>query len=352
MMQSCPICFEKVEDAHIEQHVQECFSQNVQQQCPVCFKMVNGDQNLFEWHVQQCSTSPLLVPCVSCLGEYEVRDIYSVNCPLSHKVCRDCIKRMIGIAVKDRALAACPCVTDGKKCNYTLTSPEIRGLLDGTAEDRAVFLKYQRIELNVALSDEGQYFMCPSCGHHVFESINFRRIPHPFKCDKCGTTSCTMLGCVPYHYGATSCEEARNLQAQWLHLTTQIGSLNLSAEYVQDQNNRFQQLQTLVLDEERKAEVCRHCPNCTRIIERMEGCSNMWCGQDYHYGNNQNGCGATFKWDQAARYVAVIPTPPRTDHIMEELRSTRNHGNEFPCKLCGKAEIVGPRFSCVCCPRR
>lgn len=32
----------------------------------------------------------------------------------------------------------------------------------------------------------------------------------------------------------------------------------------------------------------------------------MICGGDYHGGNNQNGCGTSFHWSTAAKYVSSI----------------------------------------------
>merc|ERR1711971_1466626 len=57
-------------------------------------------------------------------------------------------------------------------------------------------------------------------------------------------------------------------------------------------------------DERWKALHCRRCPNCNRPIQRIEGCEQMTCGNDGHGGNTQQGCGHTFKWNKAVKYVA------------------------------------------------
>jgi hypothetical protein len=44
-------------------------------------------------------------------------------------------------------------------------------------------------------------------------------------------------------------------------------------------------------DEQWKAQHCRLCPNphCGAAIERVDGCLDMKCGEDFHGGNQQRG---------------------------------------------------------------
>lgn len=73
----------------------------------------------------------------------------------------------------------------------------------------------------------------------------------------------------------------------------------------------FASHETLRLDEARKARDCKLCPHCRRVVERMEGCTLMRCGSDYHGGNTQHGCGRTsFNWNNALRYEAQITALP------------------------------------------
>ena len=75
----------------------------------------------------------------------------------------------------------------------------------------------------------------------------------------------------------------------------------------------------LMADEKYKEQKCRACPYCGRVVQHMGGCSSMVCGQDYHGGNNQSGCGKNFTWEQAKPYVAA------TEHTPEEvLRDLQN----------------------------
>ena len=43
-----------------------------------------------------------------------------------------------------------------------------------------------------------------------------------------------------------------------------------------------ERMRRLTADEEWKAEHCRVCPNCDRIVEKMDGCDTMVCGRNAH----------------------------------------------------------------------
>ena len=80
----------------------------------------------------------------------------------------------------------------------------------------------------------------------------------------------------------------------------------------------------------------------------------MICGRNYHGGNVQDGCGASFIWTDARPYVpAVVRRPPEDEEVKEIVdippiaREYRHEG--YLCDRCHK-EIVGLRFSCMHCP--
>jgi hypothetical protein len=63
-------------------------------------------------------------------------------------------------------------------------------------------------------------------------------------------------------------------------------------------------------DERRKEQHCRLCPGCQRVVERVEGCSAMVCGQNYHGGDTQMGCGRRFDFGEAGAYQADLSSHP------------------------------------------
>lgn len=67
----------------------------------------------------------------------------------------------------------------------------------------------------------------------------------------------------------------------------------------------------LLHDERYKAQNCRLCPSCGRVVERIEGCDTMVCGQDAHGGNVQSGCGHRFNWAQANAYHTSATKQPK-----------------------------------------
>lgn len=58
----------------------------------------------------------------------------------------------------------------------------------------------------------------------------------------------------------------------------------------------------------------KKCPKCGRLIEKLEGCDAMVCGNDAHGGNAQNGCGHSFSW-------GAVPFLPLSDVPSPELGS-------------------------------
>lgn len=83
----------------------------------------------------------------------------------------------------------------------------------------------------------------------------------------------------------------------------------------------------LIRDEQYKAQHCRLCPSCNRVVQRLEGCDKMICGQDAHGGNVQSGCGTKFNWHQAQPYqpstgLQLEQAPmdlPKPEHLTEHM---------------------------------
>ena len=64
-------------------------------------------------------------------------------------------------------------------------------------------------------------------------------------------------------------------------------------------------------DENYKAQNCRLCPHCRRVVQQLSGCDLMVCGRNYHGGDQQSGCGQGFRWSQALPYTPITATGPQ-----------------------------------------
>jgi len=151
---------------------------------------------------------------------------------------------------------------------------------------------------------------------------------HPERVE-CTNLSCKADFCIlckqPYHYH-TSCSQALRLTGWWMtfleteHDALLVAAMKINeAKYapllkahttgrhkrdaaVLDAFARFNEVKEM---EDWKAQNCRTCPHCSRVIQRLSGCDHMICGADADAGRvSQNGCGKRFNWASAAPYVA------------------------------------------------
>jgi hypothetical protein len=115
-------------------------------------------------------------------------------------------------------------------------------------------------------------------------------------------------------------------------------------------------------DEAYKASNSRHCPNCDRVIQKMEAtdCDVMICGRNFHTErdgvNQQHGCGARINWREARPYQPDVGRRLEVslfEQAAPERAAQHRHmaGPDVPiqCDVCNEA-IVGPRAECVHCP--
>ena len=104
-------------------------------------------------------------------------------------------------------------------------------------------------------------------------------------------------------------------------------------------------------DEQWKAEHCRCCPRCGRPAQHMGGCALMVCGRNYHGGDQQDGCGASWNWESAPRYRARVAARnmPAVDAAREAATGADVRHFFVSCGACGARNIRGPRFRCLHC---
>lgn len=77
----------------------------------------------------------------------------------------------------------------------------------------------------------------------------------------------------------------------------------------------------------------------------------MICGQNYHGGDIQNGCGAKFNWLQAKPYISQISSSqPKLVKIDTRRVNDQKLANHYPykCDNC-QENILGIRFECINC---
>jgi hypothetical protein len=87
------------------------------------------------------------------------------------------------------------------------------------------------------------------------------------------------------------------------------------------QNSRKQMLDYLMTEKAMEAdEYTRRCPSCERVVQKLGGCSLMRCGENYHGGDQQQGCGTSFDFNNAPRYKSTVKN---LDQLIREL--SREH---------------------------
>jgi hypothetical protein len=232
-------------------------------------------------------------------------------------------------------------------CSYPLLYDELRQLRVSSIQ-RDLFVDYQTQKtFDRYKSDTQGIIKCPNQNcTWIIETNNPNERVHA-NCQLCGNEFCSLCN-QQYHY-RTDCQQLSEITQQWFFWcdSGRKSSINLSfysssllvlffvfeergrylserrrvdaaytdilAEYERQQVENRQRNEELrcrygatMADEAYKVEHCRLCPHCGRVVEHMGGCSSMICGQDYHGGNLQSGCGQSFTWDTAKPYVKPV----------------------------------------------
>lgn len=272
------------------------------------------------------------------------------GCPNGHSFCAECMLHHVDAVPFPR----CPL------CDYSLVEEDFvaldvpherldafrRGVLsnavDSMACDGEILVRCSRPECSNAVlmqRDQRQAFCCHACGADPF---------------------CTRCRQAPFHFHG-SCGQVQPLREQWAEWISggredYHGRARIAAQ--NDSRNRalheaLERHRELEADEQWKAQNCRLCPNCQRPISKVDGCDSMKCGENYHGGDQQPGCGAQFDWASAAPYVAHVRRqempPMHTEHTQMRGRSAFHAFTD--CAICGRVGFSGLRFRCIHCPR-
>lgn len=250
----------------------------------------------------------------------------------------------------------------GHQCEHELNFEEIalivgKGDIISGRRDPLYEDIVERKTFAAIVSDPLSYATCPSPNCNWTVARFMRGESEEATCGQCGLVFCTNCNDI-YHY-RTTCRQLRQsktLREDWI-------VSGRSAYWKHDQKNSKQAERTArkekesiarvrdirLKDEQYKAEKCRHCPNCDRIVERLpRTCGAMRCGHDTDTGlNRQHGCGVSFQWDKAKPYK---PFTIGRDICYEVAKPEKEkfHHVGVKCDQCNE-DGRGLRFECINC---
>mmetsp|Transcript_8937 Transcript_8937/g.23246 ORF Transcript_8937/g.23246 Transcript_8937/m.23246 type:complete len:662 (+) Transcript_8937:75-2060(+) len=271
------------------------------------------------------------------------------SCPTGHRFCVDCMLHHVDAVPFPR----CPL------CEYSLGEEDLVDL--GASSQRlAAFREGLLTNAVDTMAQDGEMLVrCsrPECPNAVLMQRVDRQM---FSCHVCDAAPfCTRCRQAPFHFHG-ACEQVQPLREHWVRWINggreeYYGRARIAAQ--NDSRNRvlheaLERHRELEADEQWKVQNCRLCPSCSRPISKVDGCDSMKCGENYHGGDQQPGCGTQFDWAHAAPYVAHVERRElpqmHKDHI--QMRG-RNAFHPFTdCALCGRCGIDGLRFRCIHCP--
>jgi len=331
-----------------------------EQETQLCKAFIFGDADLAQELMTKvgCRESSVVEELWCCQICFEDQRTKGWACPEKHRFCEDCLRHHIDAVL----FPSCPFVG----CTYELGENDFKLLCVSTTRIES----FQQAKLGCALdklAGQGETLVrClrTECEYAAVVDASEGRVP--FECPACAAPAfCSQCRQVPYHYSA-ECSEVQDLREQWLKWLSggrdayhgyarkaERSELDVKQnEALQDAIKRHNELEA---DELWKARHCRLCPHCSRPVVKIDGCNQMVCGRDYHGGEQQQGCGSSFKWQAADSYVARVERKGLPDMSKEELQ-VRGSGVFHPfidCTLCGTedacAGIAGLRFRCLHC---
>lgn len=159
-----------------------------------------------------------------------------------------------------------------------------------------------------------------------------------------------------YHHDCSTVQSLREQWSTWLseglarYVGLQAGFEDYLAERTAAMDIASQRHRELADDESYKAKHCRLCPHCYRPVEKIDGCNSMKCGENYHGGGQQAGCGKAFSWSMAPPYQPRIQerSLPSVD-IGPALLNGAGCRHLFSRCACCHDMVRGPRFQCIHC---
>lgn len=332
--------------------------------------------------------------CVICQEDKHASAASVVGCPMNHRFCSHCLARLVVASVKTTDgnhshLPACP----SQECRYILSLNEADYWIGYAAINcdpplvsfqEADDLKAQLDKLYFEKAQrELGLIQCVCCNNRNGNAAVWFERPEldPFdtrtriECPHCYGDFCGDCKEKPFHYGC-ECHEVMQYTRDYLFWLQQGRNEYLQQIARQDQqyqqllrdynnakaqheneakeaNDRFAEMEA---NERWKSQNCKLCPSCGRCINKLDGCDLMVCGENYHGGNIQNGCGARFNWSQAPPYVSNAGQAKNIGEFrrqipqnMAQVKHEIYPGEALPCDSC-RQPIIGVRLFCIHCP--
>ena len=284
-----------------------------------------------------------LLTCPVCFDQFQIRHIFEFNCGIDqnytgppHSLCYVCAENHVRSFIgQGNPNLKCFAID----CNHLMLPQEIamilgRGDISKGMKDRR-YVEIDKLQCDHAIGkDPSKFSSCPTEGCHWQVERSQDGAAEKATCPLCKLEFCT--NCLSlYHYRST-CIESRQLQDQWR--TWIISGRALYWQQDKPMCAKAERLAALekdrlessrlieAQDEQWKAQNCRHCPHCGRLVNKIAGCNAMRCGYDTDTRSNvQNGCLRAFDWNTAKSYkpVKVGVRVRQTPAPMQEKASSR-----------------------------
>ncbi|KAK8812320.1 hypothetical protein WA158_007554 [Blastocystis sp. Blastoise] len=304
--------------------------------------------------------------CSVCSTEKTIDEMFTLSCKPHHVVCFECLQEQFSGFPENGSCPMCPFCSDEE---YFLKPDEYACVMcSGDASDpefehySTILSDYYAKKNNRAIS-----ICCcnPACGLLLPVSSECREVCRDIECPKCHTCTCTIceklahysVGCLErdaielkYNQWKSSIKYDRMIQRQESKGIFQDWKAK-KEEFEKEAKRVKDNYEALKSDESRLASTSRYCPKCNRVIQKLSGCDMMICGQNFHGGDVQSGCGTHFNWSEAKRYQPIITKETKME-FKDDLPDKDNyilHDKQYRCCLCGSNQIVGIRFKCINC---
>jgi len=297
--------------------------------------------------------------CALCMIEFKVDQMYTVDCPSSHRFCFECIGRYVEMGIRENTRLMC----QAEGCDHELTELEVEQISHGPGSPvtKEMVEKYKNQMLMRAVQSIPGIVGCPTpgCGNWIIPADITRK--ERCYCSACHASFCSLCK-APYHYGC-DCATVRVIQQRWMEWVTSgrmrynrdkkdaLDKISAARAEIDRRNaEMMKKYNDMLADEEFKRKNGRYCPKCHRVIIKDGGCDLMVCGRNYHGGNIQDGCGTHFNWTEAKPYTSTLPKPNEIQQQVEIPEIAREFVHlGVSCDICHK-EIKGLRFRCINCP--